>query len=222
MKNMTAVIFDLDGTLLDSLVDIAAAMNNALRAMGLPEHPLSAYRYFVGDGVEYLAERALPPERRDEESKKLCIAAMRAFYAEHWADNTVPYPGVRDLLSELARSNAAMAVLSNKPDDFTRRMVAALLPFAPFTIVRGARPHVPKKPHPAAALEIAQAFGVAPGAILYLGDTGTDMRTAAAAGMYGVGALWGFRPAEELVADGARALVAAPGDVLDLIALLPR
>jgi len=121
-----------------------------------------------------------------------------------------------DLLEELINRGIEMAVLSNKPDDFTRQMVAKLLPQTLFKVVRGARPDTPKKPHPAAALAIAQTLGIASSEIVYLGDTGTDMLTAIAAGMYAVGVLWGFRPAEELLANGARALVAKPSDVLDL------
>jgi phosphoglycolate phosphatase len=212
---LRAIVFDLDGTLVDSLGDIADAMNHALVQVGAPSHPLSAYHRFVGDGVDALVRRALGPERAGLHASAL--AAYRARYADHFADRTAPYPGVAALLAGVAARGLPMAVLSNKPDPATREVVARLLPDARFRVVRGERPGVPRKPDPAGALEVVAALGVAPGEALLLGDTDVDVRTALAAGLVPVGALWGFRDAAELRAAGCELLVERPEDVLRLI-----
>lgn len=212
-----AVLFDLDGTLLDTLADLAAAGNAALRAMGLPEHPVEAYRYFVGDGMERLVRRLLPAECGDAATLAACGARMRAEYAARWADTTRPYAGVAELLDALAARRLPLAVLSNKPDEFTQLCVARLLPQWRFEVILGAQAGWPRKPDPATALEIARRLAVPPADVLYLGDTNTDMQTATAAGMFAVGVLWGFRTANELLAAGARVLLAQPTELLDLL-----
>lgn len=208
------VLFDLDGTLLDTLDDLAGAMNRALVAGGWATHPVAAYRRFVGDGVEMLARRALPPGA-PEETVKATLAAFMADYQGHWADATAPYPGVPELLVELAARGVPTAVLSNKPDRYMAPIVARFFPGHSFAVVSGQRPGLPRKPDPAGALAVAAEMGVAPGRILYLGDSDVDMRTAVAAGMEPCGALWGFRGREELLAAGARRLAARPGEVLE-------
>ena len=211
-----AVLFDLDGTLLDTLEDLADSTNAALAALGFPPHPVDEYRTLVGDGIRNLALRALPDGRRDDATVDRCIRLTREEYGRRWDAKTRPYPGVPELLDELARRGVRMAILSNKPDAATGEVVAKLLPRWQFDVVRGAREGVPLKPDPAAALEVAEALGAAPAEVLYLGDTNTDMRTARAAGMRAVGALWGFRTAEELQTAGAQDLVARPQDLLEL------
>jgi phosphoglycolate phosphatase len=209
-----AVLFDLDGTLLDTLADLAGAMNCVLRQRGLPEHPLDAYKRFIGDGVANLVGRVLPPGCDDPALRAECVAAMRAEYARRWDQQTRPYPGVPELLDALSARGLPLAVLSNKPDEFTQLCVARLLLRWRFQTVLGERPGVPRKPDPSGALEIARAFELAPERVLYLGDTGTDMQTAVAAGMWPVGALWGFRDAAELRAHGAAALIERPQELL--------
>jgi phosphoglycolate phosphatase len=209
-----AILFDLDGTLLDTLDDLADSMNAALRRLGYPEHAVAEYRYFVGDGVETLARRVLPEDRRDTDTVLSCSSAMREEYAKRWAEKSRPYDGVPDLLNALVECGMIMTVLSNKPHEFTEKVVATLLSGWRFDRVIGARPGVPKKPDPTAALEMAASLGIAPERFIYLGDTNTDMKTAVAAGMYPVGALWGFRTAEELTASGARLLIRRPMDAL--------
>ena len=209
-----AVLFDLDGTLLDSIDDLADSVNSVMARFGFPVHEVAAYRYFVGDGVEALARRALPQDCRDEATVASCVAAMREEYSKRWSCKTHPYEGVPGLLSALAAADIRMAVLSNKPDDFAKKVVAELLPHWRFDIVDGVSASVPTKPDPAGAIRIAEVLKIAPREFLYLGDTDTDMKTAVAAGMYPVGALWGFRTARELMANGARALVMRPTDVL--------
>lgn len=209
------VLFDLDGTLLDSLADLAHSMNAVLGRLGLPQHPVEAYRYFVGDGMETLARRVLPPERLDHALVRQTVIAMRQEYAGRWAEQTRPYPGIPELLDGLANRGIPMAILSNKPDDFTREVVATLLGAWQFRAVRGVRPDGVKKPDPAGALAIADELGLSPADFLYLGDTNTDMLTANRAGMHAVGALWGFRTREELKKNGAKAMIARPQELLE-------
>ncbi len=191
-------------------------MNLALSRLGFATHPINAYRYFVGDGMDCLARRVLPREHLNEETVGKCITAARDEYRKHWAENTELYPGIPELLWNLERLGIVKAVLSNKPDDFTRLIVDELLSDWSFEIVRGARPEVPKKPDPAAAIEIIEELLIPAQEFLYLGDTGTDMQTANLAGMYAVGVLWGFRDAEELRVNGSKVLVERPEEILGL------
>lgn len=213
-----AVLFDLDGTLLDTLADLADAANHMLTDLGHPAHPQEAYRYFIGEGVEKLVERALPPDRRDPASLAAATARLRQHYARDWAVKTAPYAGIPELVAGLGRRGLTQVVLSNKPDEFTRLMIEHYFPEKPFAVVRGALAGVAKKPDPAAALAMAAGLGVAPAEFLYLGDSAIDMQTATRAGMHAVGAAWGFRACAELLENGARQVIAAPRD---LLALLP-
>jgi phosphoglycolate phosphatase len=211
-----AILFDLDGTLLDTLTDIACAANAGLKELGFPAHPVESYRHFVGDGAGCLALRILPEGHQDDETVERCREIIRDEYAKCWADNTKPYPGVPELLVELQARGVPMAVLSNKPNESTQTVVKGYFPDCHFQVVRGALPSVPIKPDPAGALLIAEELDVPPGRVVYLGDTDTDMRTAVAAGMFPAGALWGFRTAEELTANGAEILLKKPREVLKL------
>ena len=214
----TAVLFDLDGTLLDTLEDLGDSMNVALQSLGYPSHEMDSYRYFVGDGVEILARRALPEEaRRDEALVRECVTRMRAQYARRWKDKTHLYPGMSELLDGLAQRGVKSAILSNKPHPAVVEVVDHFFKSWHFDTALGARPGVPIKPDAGAALEVARVMAVPPGAFLYVGDTNTDMATAVAAGMFPVGALWGFRTEKELRESGARALAARPQEILDLL-----
>ena len=213
---LRAVIFDLDGTLADTLADIATAMNSALDAMGLPTHPAEAYKGFVGAGIAMAAERALSREhlpRRDE-----VVARFRVIYGDHLLDTSRPYDGIPELLDALDARRVPMSVLSNKPHEPTRVISDALFGKRRFRAVYGQRDGVPKKPDPTVALELAGMMGVEPDECLFVGDTLIDMETARQAGMSGVGVLWGFRPRQELIDSGARALIARPADLLDVLA----
>jgi len=209
-----AVLFDLDGTLLDTIADLTDSMNIVLNRFGFPGHDAHACKMFVGDGVEMFAFRALPENSRDQVMVKKCASLMRQEYKKRWAMKTRPYEGIPELLDELTRRNRKMAILSNKPDDATKEMVAELLSKWHFQPVTGAQLSFPKKPDPTLAIQTARQLRVSPERFLYLGDTGTDMRTAQSAGMFAVGALWGFRSADELTECGAQALVEHPGEVL--------
>jgi phosphoglycolate phosphatase len=209
-------MFDLDGTLLDTLEDLATATNEALAGWGLPVHDLDEYRYFVGEGVAELIRRAAP-DGTGQPTLRALLEEMRANYEKGWARCTRPYPGIAALLDELSGRGLKLAVLSNKLEEFTRVMVAHFLGRWPFDAVVGAGSRFPRKPDPAAALAIAGELGVAPRGFLYLGDTAIDMRTAVGAGMVPVGALWGFRDADELRSSGAKALLRAPLELLPLV-----
>lgn len=211
--NFGAVIFDLDGTLLNTLEDLADSMNCVLERNRLPAHELAAYNYFVGDGVEMLVRRALPFEVADQEEFQRFVREMKSEYARRWADKTRPYAGVPDMLNAFSAAGFEMAVLSNKPDDATHKIIKRFFPDAPFRLVIGATPEKPKKPDPTAALEIADRIRLPPEQFLFVGDTSIDMRTSIAAGMFPVGVLWGFRPREELIAAGAKMLIERPTDL---------
>jgi phosphoglycolate phosphatase len=211
-----AVLFDLDGTLADTLADLGNAMNWALTQLGCPTHPIESYRYKVGDGNRELCGRALPADKQDlvDEAMRL----MAEHYREHYFDETRLYPGIPELVATLAQRGYKLAVLSNKRDEFTKRMIAHYFNPSPFTVVRGQLPDVPLKPDPTAALQIASELAVPPADWLYLGDTNTDMRTAHAAGMHPVGVLWGFRQRQELEQSGAETVISAPQEALNLLA----
>lgn len=212
-----AALFDLDGTLLDTLEDIADSTNRALDYFGFPQHKVEAYKYFIGDGREALAVRALPENHRDTAIVDRLVARMAEEYAKYWSDNTRPYKGIPELLDTLTGRGIIMSILSNKPHDFTELMVSRLLSPWRFQIVAGASPDIPKKPSPSAALDIAKRLKIRPGAFLYVGDSDVDMKTAVSAGMYPVGATWGFRTADELLAGGAKVLIEKPTDLLKLL-----
>ena len=210
-----AVVFDMDGTLLDTLEDLADAMNRVLEARGLPVHPVDAYRFFVGSGARNLVLRTLPADRQD-----LAAACLQDFlkeYEANWKVKTRLYVGVAELLDALTSRGIPMAVLTNKPQEFAELCMKAFLSAWDFALTLGQMPGVPVKPDPAGPRQVIRHLGVAPEEILYLGDTDVDMRTAVGAGMYPVGVTWGFRPAGELIAAGAATLIAHP---LELLALL--
>lgn len=212
-----ACLFDLDGTLLDTLRDLGESMNLVLQQRGYPVHPIDAYRYFVGEGASLLVARAFPEDRRDEATVKAGLAAYRQVYEQHWNVHTRPYDGIAEMLDALAARGTTLGILSNKPHGMTRQCVEGYLARWTFACVLGQRDTVARKPDPAGALEAAHLMGVAPAEVLYLGDTATDMDTARAAGMFAVGATWGFRPESELRAHGAQAIVHQPREVLRIM-----
>jgi len=210
------VIFDLDGTLVDTLEDIADAMDRVLALEGAPGHSYQEYRYLIGHGIRNLVTEALPAELRSDERVARCYERMIEDYGRNSLNKTRVYDGVPALVRELRAAGVPLAIHSNKADAPTQAIVAALLAPDDFVHIAGARPDAPLKPDPAVALAIAARFGLPPGRVAYLGDSLVDMRTATAAGMLAVGAAWGFRTPEELRESGAAAVIAAP---LDLLAL---
>lgn len=209
-----AVLFDLDGTLLNTLEDIADCTNAVLQSRGYPVHSLEAYRHFVGDGIELLTQRALPEDQQNAATLEACAEEILAAFLRHGARKATPYEGIPQLLDRLAALGLRLAILTNKAEAPARLMVSQRLNRWPFALVRGARPGVPKKPDPFAALAISQQLQIHPREFLYLGDTAIDMQTARTAGMFGLGVLWGFRAATELISGGARMLVRHPTDLL--------
>ncbi len=212
-----AVVFDLDGTLLDTIDDLADSMNAVLAQRGLPTHPTESYKTFVGDGVVALVRRALPGGYLDANDLDAVVAEMRESYAQRWDKKSRPYEGIDAMLSELTQRGLKRAVLSNKPHDFTQLCVERLLAGQRFDVVLGVSDAIPPKPQTLGAEHICKQLSVTPPQCLYLGDTNTDMKTGKAAGMFTVGCTWGFRTAEELRENGADALVDHPSQILDLL-----
>lgn len=212
-----AILFDVDGTLLNTLEDLSGAVNRVLAGKGFPTHKLEAYRYFIGDGSAMLITRALPEEKRNDDTIRSCIEMFIEDYGRNWNVRTKPYDGVTEMLDALMARGLKIAALSNKPHEFTKRCVNHLLPNWPFEVVLGYRDAVPLKPDPASALEVAKRLNIPPVDFLFLGDSAVDMKTAIAAGMYPVGVLWGFRPIEELQENGAQALIERPLEILNLL-----
>lgn len=211
--NYRAIVFDLDGTLLDTLEDLGLSVNAVLKEHGYPEHSLQAYRYFIGDGIEALVKRALPPteaEKLGREQLHGLVEAAREEYRRRWADHTRVYPEIPELLDFLEERKIPKAIFSNKPHEFTVLTVQQLLGSWHFAEVQGAAAGLPRKPDPAGLLAIARELGVEPRQVVYLGDSRVDMQAATAAGMYPVGALWGFRDAAELKDGGAKMLARSP------------
>lgn len=211
-----ACIFDLDGTLVDSLRDLADASNHALHIQGYPTHETAKYRYFVGNGIPKLIERTLPVKARTPDILAHTRALFDAYYDVHRLDHTAPYPGILPLLDQLGEKGIPIAIVSNKADPFTKKIASALFGNR-FQSVLGSRPNVPRKPDPTAALEIASNLNTAPEECLFIGDSGVDMKTATAAGMTGIGVLWGFRGREELLENGAHKLIEQPAELLSLL-----
>ncbi len=209
-----AIIFDLDGTLLDTLEDLAEATNSALGRCGFPPHPIDDYRQFVGNGARELIRRALPPDRRSDAIIQRCHQEFLEIYARSWDTRTRPYPGIPELLDRLAEKRVKTAILSNKPHDLAVKTVETLLAPWHFEIVLGQRDDIPRKPDPAGALEIANRLDTPPSGFLFIGDSGVDMRTAIRAGMLPIGVRWGFRSPEELKRAGAFAVVTNPDELL--------
>lgn len=215
--NFKAVLFDLDGTLLDTIEDLSDSMNIVLQRSGFPVHDIESYKYFIGSGIKNLVRNALPENNRDEATIDNCLSEMRIEYGKHWSVKTHPYDGIPQLLDLLVKNGIRMSILSNKVDNLTKLITSSLLPNWKFEVVFGERPSIPKKPDPTAALEISEIMGLLPEDFIYLGDSGIDMQTANSAGMYAAGALWGFRKADELVSYGAKTLIKKPTDLIKLL-----
>ena len=208
------VIFDLDGTLLDTLGDLAAACNYLMQCHGYPVHRLDEYRYMVGNGINKLIERALPESVRSPQRAAALRPGFIARYREHLCEHTRPYPGIPELLDVLSARGILTAVASNKYHEGTVALVRHFFSRHDFAAVLGQREGVPVKPDPAIVREILSRAGIAAADALYVGDSDVDMCTAANAGVESVGAPWGFRPRAELEAAGAVRMAETPADIL--------
>lgn len=203
-----AVIFDLDGTLVNSLRDIATLMNRVLNEFGYPSHPKDSYKTFVGDGADILVSRVLPKDKLD--MKDQILKVYLPLLATHGSDHAALYPGVAKLLDYLNYKSIPIAILSNKPHDSVKLVVDKILNKWRFANILGDQPGLAKKPNPQGALAISNALHIPPSSIMLVGDSDLDMITAINADMYPVGVTWGFRTKEELLNAGAKLLVDKP------------
>lgn len=211
-----AVLFDLDGTLVNSLIDIADSINKVLQNQNLPTHSYEVVNNFIGSGLHVLVTKALPENHRDTETISATFEEMMFHYRENCTNKTVIYDGIIQLLDELKSKNIKLAILSNKADELTKKIGNTLFPDY-FEIVAGLKSEATKKPNPAAAIEISSDLGFSTEEFLYVGDSGIDMQTAKNANMHAVGVLWGYRPKEELVAEGAQSIINHPLELLELL-----
>ncbi|MDE7006112.1 MAG: HAD-IA family hydrolase [Alistipes sp.] len=214
--NTELAIFDLDGTLVDSIGDLAVACNTALALRGLPQHSYEAYCGFVGNGIMRLVERALPEPLRSPENVALVRADFVAYYTDHLDVRTEPYPGIPELLAELVRRGVKLAVASNKFQAGTEKVIRSFFPDIRFEAVLGQREGVPLKPDPAVAEEILTLTGIPREQALFVGDSAIDILTAQAAGIRSAGVTWGFRQRTELEEAGADRIVDRADELLDL------
>lgn len=209
-------IFDLDGTLLDTLQDLADAGNRVLAECNYPQHPVEAYKHFVGDGLRVLMER-ITPENTTSSEIDACCEAFHTIYSENWDKNSKPYVDIERMLMQLRDRGVRCSVLSNKPHAFTAIYIERFFPKSEFEVVFGQREGVNKKPDPAGAIEIAEKMGVDPSECIYVGDTAVDMQTGKAAGMFTIGVLWGFRDLEELKQNDADLIVTSPMEIVEYV-----
>ena len=211
------VIFDLDGTLLNTIGDLAVSCNAVLAMRGLPQHSYEDYCGFVGNGIMRLVERALPEPLRTE----FTVSAVRRDFIDYYTANidtyTTPYDGIPALVESLVQRGVALAVASNKFQAGTEKLIARFFPDVKFAAVLGQRPDVPLKPDPAVVNEIVELTGTAREDILYVGDSAVDMQTARAAGVRAVGCSWGFRSREELESEAPAAIIDRPEELLTLL-----
>lgn len=216
--SLQAVIFDLDGTLIDSLADIAESINRMLDQRGWPRRDPSLFNQFVGDGVRRLVERALPEAVRDDATITACIDEYEAHYQGLWHDRTEPYPGIVEALVVLKERGVKVGVISNKPHRFTVLCCDHFFDPDLFDGVLGQRPEVPRKPGAAGALELAARLEVDIRRCAYVGDSGVDMKFGVNSGMRRIGVRWGFRSEQELLDNGAEVLVSTPDEIVGLVA----
>jgi len=210
------VIFDLDGTLVNSLEDIAHAMNKVLQDLNYPTHNYENYQYFVGSGLRNLVSKSLPENQNNETQIESCYQLMLEVYRNNCTNNTKPYEGIIELLDNLISHNAKLGAFANKSDELTKKIVASLFPDY-FNAVGGLSTEALKKPNPSGALAISKNWGLDPEEIIFVGDSGIDMQTATNAKMHAVGVLWGYRPEEELIANGAKHIIKHPSDLIQIL-----
>ncbi len=208
------IIFDLDGTLLNTLEDLADSGNYILSKYGFNQHSLDDYRYFVGNGIYKLVERILPENKREKTFVEEVRSEFMTYYDQHKADKTAPYQGIIELLEELQQRGIQMAIASNKAQEAMDPLVEFYFPTVTFAAVFGQRTGIPTKPDPDIVFDILNKTNISKSDTLYVGDTAVDMQTAKSAGVKSVGVLWGFRPKEELVQAQAELIIEKPEELL--------
>lgn len=211
------VIFDLDGTLLNTIADLGEAANFALESYGYPTHSLSSYPFFVGNGVNRLLERVLPEDARTPKNIEILRAKFVEYYDAHNTLHSAPYPGIPELLESLQKMGIGMAVASNKYHSAVTALVAHFFPGIQWCAVEGQKEGVPVKPDPSIVFEILGKVPTPKAEVLYVGDSGVDMETARRACVDSVGVTWGFRPLKELREYHADNIVNRPVEILTLL-----
>lgn len=212
-----AVIFDLDGTLVNSIEDIADSMNSVLSRYNFPVHDTDKYYQFVGSGLRQLVIDSLPSDKRNDVIINDCLDKLTELYQKNITRKTKPYKGINDMLDRLVEMDVKISVLSNKADHLTKKVIKTIFDNYPFEVVMGPSSDDQRKPNPAGALFISNKINVIPSEIVYVGDTGIDMQTAKNANMYGVGVLWGFRKLSELIDARADIVINSPIELVDIV-----
>ncbi len=210
-----AVIFDLDGTLIDTIEDIKDSLNIPLQKAGFPIYSTDSYYYLVGDGIREMVEKALP-----ENKKKLTeefVEKFREEYQQRWKLKSHLYSGISEMLNSLFKMNFTIGILSNKPDDFAKIMVKTLLPEWNFSVVRGHQVGVPIKPHPASSLKIIRELNLQSEKTIFVGDSNIDIFTAKEVGFFPVGVSWGYRTEQELLNAGAKLILNKPNELIQFL-----
>ena len=213
---LKAVLFDLDGTLVNSLADLAEGVNRALATENYPTHEVEAFKYFVGDGMPIMIERALPADKKDPDTIARMLKLLKAYYSEHFADFTCAYDGVPELVKELKKRGFIVAVVTNKAQDMAEIVVKKFYGDT-FDLIFGMREGIPGKPDPTMALLAMEELGVKPEECVFIGDSGMDVATGVNSGALHVGELWGYRGEEELRKNGAKYIITRPEEFLDII-----
>ena len=213
------IIFDLDGTLVNSIYDLADSMNYALKKYGFPTHETEKYKKMVGSGISVLADKAMviPVGSADPDMKKALLADYNEYYNIHCMDKTRPYENIKELLDELDKRNIFYSVMSNKPDIFSKKIVETLFPENKFASIWGKRDGFERKPSPQSVWALIDELNVKRDECLYIGDSDVDAQTAQNAGLKFCGVEWGFRSIEELQNAGAELIVKTPLDILTVI-----
>jgi phosphoglycolate phosphatase len=212
-----SIIFDLDGTLLDTLEDISRAVNHALDDFNFPVHTKNAYLPKIGKGWRNLCFQALPQKSRNDETVQAIYETSYKYYEESPIAFSQPYPGIEDLLSELKSAKIKMAIVTNKPDSLAKRIAAEIFPAGTFPIVYGERSGVPRKPDPSAVWNALVELGSAPRDSILVGDSEVDIETAKAASCHAVGVTWGFRERSVLEKAGAERIIDKPSELLSIV-----
>ncbi len=210
------IIFDLDGTLVNSLEDISDAMNKVLQGLNFPTHTYETYQYFIGSGLRNLVSKALPATNNSDEQIEICFECMINEYREICTLKTKPYDGIVELLENLTSQNIKMAVFSNKADELTKKIASEIFPNH-FDQAVGLSTEALKKPNPFEALEIGKKWNLKPEEILFVGDSDIDMQTAVNANMFPVGVTWGYRTEEELKNSGAKLVVNTASELIEIL-----
>lgn len=210
-----AAIFDLDGTLLNTLPDIANAMNRVLQRYNAPQHSSGSYRHFIGKGIRNCVQKALPEHLQSGEIIEDCIQQFNIEYERHWNTKTSPYPEIPSILDHLTQKGVRMAILSNKPHIFIHRCVETFLQPSQFEFIFGQRQGIPPKPSPIVAENICKKMKLSPEHFIFVGDTVVDIQTAQNAGMTSIAVTWGYRTSKELQQAQPDHLIKSPGELLN-------